>query len=130
MSKRARSLAVVLAVAVLPALASAAPNLIPGKTFIVKPGKLAKFIAKPTGPDFPLTVDPTMGGMTLRIYDTVIFPGPGAGDHTFNLAASGWTALGNPPGSKGYKYKGLSAVPTDVVCKIVLIKPSVIKAVC
>src|SRR5262249_42375748 len=58
------------------------------------------------------------------------FPGPGAGDHTFNLAASGWTALGNPPGSKGYKYKGLSAVPTDDVCKIVLIKPSVIKAVC
>ena len=39
-----------------------------------------------------------------------------------------WKALGNPPGSKGYKYKG-AASPGDP-CKVVLLKGTVIKAVC
>ena len=106
-------------------------ELIPGKVVVIKSGKLAKFVAKPpTGMTFNLpgmNNFPSAEGATLRIFDTL--PG-GAGDVTFNLDDSGWTALGNPPGSKGFKYKGSKASPVDLVCKVVLIKPTVIKGVC
>ena len=45
-----------------------------------------------------------------------------------DLPAAGWTGLGNPAGSKGYKYKGAGSLADP--CKIVLIKPKVIRAVC
>lgn len=52
------------------------------------------------------------------------------GDVTFTLPAGAtkWKALGTPPGAKGYKYKG-AGIPGDP-CKVVLIKPKVVKAVC
>ena len=40
----------------------------------------------------------------------------------------GWTGLGNPPGSKGYKYKGAGSLADP--CKVVLIKSNLVKAVC
>jgi cysteine-rich repeat protein len=45
--------------------------------------------------------DPRTAGATLRV------DGAGAGDGdtgALTLAASGWTALGSPPGSRGYRY--------------------------
>jgi hypothetical protein len=107
----------------------AADELIPGKIVLVKTGKLAKFVSKPppgqtfnlpTGPD-----DPTVSGGSLRIFDIGT---PGAGDALFVLGAGGWSGLGNPPGSKGFKYKGAGAAGDP--CKLVLIKEKVIKAVC
>lgn len=124
MQKRRVSVALVMFAALLPAAMSTAQELIPGKITVIKPGKIAKFVSKPTSGDFPLPMqDPTVSGATLRIFDTVTFPGGGAGDVTYSLPAGSWTGLGNPPGVKGFKYKGTG-------CKIVLIKPSVIKAVC
>jgi hypothetical protein len=106
-------------------------ELIPGKVVVIKPNKLAKFVAKPpTGSTFTLpgmNNFPTAEGATLRIFDTLF---GGAGDVTFNLDDSGWIGLGNPPGSKGFKYKGKNAVPADLTCKVVLIKEKVIKGVC
>jgi len=99
--------------------AASATELIPGKTMVIKPGKIAKFVSKAGSADFPLVGDPTATGATLRIFDTV----GGAGDVTYDLPAGSWKGLGNPPGSKGYKYKGSG-------CSVVLIKPRVIKAVC
>lgn len=103
----------------------------PGRVAIVKPGSLAKFVAKPpTGGVFPLpgTSDPTVGGASLRILDT----GTTAGDETYPLptqpAPLGWKGLGNPSGSKGFKYKGTGL--TGDPCKVVLVKPAVVKAVC
>ena len=110
-------------------------ELIPGRIVVVKPGKLVKFVSKskPIAPAvFPIPVpgstnDPTLDGATLRIFDT---SGATAGDVTYDLPSSGWKGLGNPPGVKGYKYKGRNAVPVDDTCKIVLVKEKVIKAVC
>src|SRR5262245_3305493 len=105
-------------------------ELIPGKITVIKgPGTLAKFVAKPLGAPFVLptaaTNDPTGAGGTLRIFDTLAGI---AGDDTYDLPAAGWKGLGNPPGAKGFKYKGAGSL-TDP-CKVVLVKEKVIKAVC
>jgi hypothetical protein len=106
-------------------------DLLPGRVTIVKPLSLAKFVTKPpTGDTFaPPTADPVVDGGSLRIFDS----GTTAGDDTYSLPAGGvpplgWKPLGNPPGSKGYKYKGAGS-PSDP-CKIVLVKQKIIKGVC
>lgn len=114
--------------AVAPALALDVP--IPAKVGVVKPGKMAKLVSKPAT-SFALPApgsaeDPTLGGAELTVFDTEIL---GAGRVTLTLGAAGWTGLGNPAGSKGYKYKGGNDLPTGA-CSIVLVKSTVIKAVC
>jgi hypothetical protein len=100
--------------------------LIPGKKVIVKPGKIAKVLSKGTF-TFPSAAnDPTVEGGTLHIFDTVV--NGGAGDNTYALPAGGWTGLGNPPGAKGFKYKGAGSAGDP--CKVVLVKETTIKAVC
>lgn len=114
--------------------AIAADVPIPGKVSVVKAGKLAKLVSKATTP-FPLPIpgsaeDPTVSGAQLDLFDTDF---PGAGSVTFTLDKSGWTGLGNPAGSKGYKYKGKDDVidpDPKGTCKSVLLKENVIKAVC
>ena len=92
---------------------------------------LAKFIAKPDVPGgiFALpSADPVVDGGSLRVFDTAAT----AGDVTYGLAPDapplGWRGLGNPPGSKGYKYKGAGTLSDP--CKVVLVKEKVIKAIC
>src|SRR4030095_14293146 len=116
--------ATVSASASVAALASDEPDsLIGGKVVVVQTGKLAKFVAKPPkGQVFVLPSannNPTVEGATLRIFDT----GGGAGDITYSLPAGAWSGLGKPAGAKGFKYKGAG-------CKVVVVKPKVIKAVC
>lgn len=70
------------------------------------------------------SADPVTVGGALRIFDIAAT----AGDVTYSLSpGAAWTALGNPAGSKGYKYTG-AGTPTDP-CTAVL-RPTVIKAVC
>jgi hypothetical protein len=111
-----------------PVLASDEPDeLAPGRIVIIKPGTLAKFVSKPTSGSFDLpdaTNDPRTEGGTLQIFDT----GAAGGDNTYTLPTTGWTGLGNPAGSKGYKYKGAGS-PTDP-CRVVIVKSAVVKAVC
>ncbi len=102
---------------------AAADVLAGGKITVVKAGKLFKIVAKGAFPIPGVADDPTVGGGSLHVFDTVSFPS-GAGDHTYTLPAAGWKSLG----AKGFKYKGKDA--SDTVCKIVLIKTNVIKAVC
>lgn len=105
---------------------------IPGKVTVVKPGKIVKIVSKnPAGVTLPSpgsAENPTIAGATLNFFDTIA---PGAGSVTFALDQSGWKGLGNPAGSKGYKYKGKddTADPTGT-CKVVLLKEKVIKALC
>jgi hypothetical protein len=47
---------------------------------------------------------------------------------TYSLPSANWKGLGNPAGSKGFKYKGTGSL-TDP-CKVVLIKTKIVKAVC
>jgi len=117
------------AVLVVSSAASAADNLISGKITVVKPAKIGKFVSKSTT-GFPLpqiggAEDPTLNGAEVRLFDTVA---SGAGSFTHSLPALGWTGLGNPAGSTGYKYKGKNV--GDTVCSVVLIKEKVIKATC
>jgi hypothetical protein len=114
--------AALVAVCATPALA--ADQLIPGKLIIVKPSKLAKVLAKgtftlPTGAD-----DPTLAGASLLIKDL----GDPMNANTYSLPAAGWKGLGNPPGDKGFKYKGAGSGSDP--CKVVLVKPKLVKAVC
>jgi hypothetical protein len=117
-----------LAVAATPA--AALDIAIPAKVGVIKPAKLAKIVAKdPAGFALPSpgsADDPTLGGAKLTFFDTEIL---GAGSATFTLGAAGWTGLGNPAGSKGYKYKGSNDMPGGA-CSVVLLKSTVIKASC
>jgi hypothetical protein len=106
-------------------------TVIPGRIALIKSGIIAKFLAKPDGPGgaFPLpTADPVTEGGTLRFFDFAA----GAGDDVYPLASAtpplGWRGLGNPAGSKGYKYKG-AGTPSDP-CTVVLVKETVIKGIC
>jgi hypothetical protein len=101
--------------------------LIPGKIVIIKDAKLTKMVAKPTT-TFPVPApagagDPTAAGGSLSVTDL----GDSQGLSTA-LPAAGWKGLGNPAGSKGYKYKGAGSGGDP--CKIVLVKEKVIKFVC
>jgi hypothetical protein len=100
---------------------------LPGRVTIIKPGTLAKFVTKPvTGGTFKLpTANPVADGGSLRIFDTATT----AGDNSYTLPlGTSWKGLGNPSGSKGYKYKG-AGTPGDP-CKAVIVKEKVIKGVC
>jgi len=101
-------------------------GLMPGRSVIAKQG-LAKFVAKPDpGNMFPLpSPNAVASGGSLRVFDV----DAGAGDDTYNLLpGGGWKGLGNPAGSKGWKYKG--AGTTGDPCRVVLFKTNLIKAVC
>lgn len=108
-----------------------ADELLSGKLMIIKPTKLFKFLAKPNPNPILLPSpgnEPTTGGGTLHVFDT----GNSAGDNTYSLpvqaAPLGWKGLGNPPGTTGWKYKGAGTLSDP--CKVVLMKPTIVKAVC
>jgi hypothetical protein len=129
--KMLRRLAIValvafVAVAAVPvAPVHAADNLVPGKIIIVKPGKLQKFIAKPISPAvFPL---PAGANSPLVKPWNVWFKWFSNWFH-ITLPSSAWKGLGNPPGDKGYKYKGAGTLSDP--CKVVLVKEKIIKGVC
>jgi hypothetical protein len=98
-------------------------QLMPVKIMIVKPDKLAKFVAKGNFTLPSPANDPSVEGAELRLLDV----GGAAGDVTYALPASGWKQLG-AGGSKGFKYKGAGTASDP--CKVVLVKQKVIKAVC
>jgi len=124
------TLAVAAAFGAGPAWANDEPiEGMPGKILIIKAGKLAKFISKPVSPavfDLPNVPDndPTIEGATLSFQE---LGGDSAAIST-DLPAAGWKGLGNPAGSKGFKYKGAGSGSDP--CKVVLIKEKIVKAVC
>lgn len=105
-------------------LSSAADHLLPGRITVIKPNRLARFTAKPLpGDAFALpSENPAVAGGMLRIFDG----GSTAGDDSYALPAPGWRGLGNPAGSKGYRYRGAAGDP----CAVVIVTASVIKATC
>jgi hypothetical protein len=114
-----------------PAFAADEPDeLMPGRVAIVRPGVLAKFVAKPpTGAVFDLPNlggggnDPRIEGGALNLFDT------GGGDtDTYSLPAGGWRGLGSPAGNSGFKYRGGGSASDP--CKVVLVKAKVVKGVC
>jgi len=108
----------------VPAFAVNTP--ISGKIHIIKTGKLVKMVSKGPFPALPTPgggSDPSVAGGQLDVFDT----GSGQAFSTALLSA-GWKGLGNPAGSKGYKYKGAGSGGDP--CKVVVYKEKVIKFVC
>jgi len=108
------------------AIAADEPDeLMPGRIVLIRPGVIAKFVAKAaTAFDLPDPDNsPAAEGALLSIFDT-----GGSSADSYSLPAAGWKALGSPAGSKGYKYKGAGSVGDP--CRVVLVKQKVVKAVC
>jgi len=113
------------------ALAAAPDEPIACKKLVVRTNKLGSssgtidFLCKPTGSDFVLPAgmaDPTQSfGMTLFIRDlgSSLYIAPAWG-----LEAAFWTALGTPPGSKGFRY--VNKIP-NAPCRSLLVTPKQIK---
>jgi hypothetical protein len=117
-------LAVGIALAFGGAVARAADVTIPVKVYLNKPAKKTKFVSKgsfalpaadPNNPDNPL------GGKGGSITFS-----SGASSEEIDLTGANWKGLGNPEGTKGYKYKD----PSGAGCKVVLVKGTVIKGLC
>jgi hypothetical protein len=126
------ALGCLLNVAVLTAHAADQPDeLMPGRIVVIKYGGLSRMIGKPAiGSAFELpdaTNDPTANGATLLVFDDDPSRPVTA---EIDLQASAWTALGNPPGSTGYRYKRPAVPPPGQTCRVVLIRKSIVKAVC
>jgi hypothetical protein len=109
-----------------PTTAAAEPDeLMPGTIALVRYGVVAKVIARaPIAFDLPDAINsPVAGGASLLFFDTA-----GADTDVYALPAGGWTGLGVPAGSRGWKYRGSGAVGDP--CRVVLVTPGIVKAVC
>lgn len=110
------------------------PARMAGKKLLVKdsagtPSKrklvfLAKDVETTVSPTPGSVDDPTVNGATLTLGNPV-----SAETEDYPLPASGWSGLGNPPGTKGYKYA--DAALAGGPCSGVQIKPGkLVKAKC
>ena len=88
------------------------------KIMIVKAGTLQKVVCKGT---FAL---PTAPNAPDAVGASVTFEEDGGGSVSVPLPAGSWQGLGSPAGSKGYKYHD------PATCPVVLVKTTVVKAVC
>ncbi len=126
-TRHAAALALSLMLAATSAVAADEPDeLIPGQSVLIRYGVVAKFVAKPaTVFDLPdASNSPIAEGGVLSIFDT----GSAESDTYVLPAGPKWSGLGSPPGSRGYRYRGSGAL-TDP-CRVVLVKQSIVKAVC
>lgn len=98
----------------------AADVTIPVRVYINKPASKTKFVSKGAFalPDAN-TDNPANDGATITFSE-------GGTSETISLPAANWSALGNPAGSKGFKYKD----PTGATCRTVLLKGTTIKGLC
>ncbi len=118
------------------ALASAADMPIPARTHLLKlfpnsAPRTARLLARPLpkGSTFVIPSiggpsDPTLHGGSLLFFKIGV---PGDWTH-LDLPASRWRALGNPAGSKGFKYVGGGSIGDP--CRAIHITPKRIKATC
>jgi hypothetical protein len=126
-----RFLACSLAIA-FPVAVSAVDYPIPAKTQLIRQdinagfiAKRAKIVNKPASGVFTMpSQSPTTVGAKLRFFKA----GSAGPWPQINLPAGQWIALGSPPGSKGYKYRGFGTVADP--CVSVQIRQKVIKATC
>jgi len=124
--RHAARVGLIIMLAAGPAIAADEPDeLMPGRIVLIRPGVIAKFVAKAaTTFDLPDSGNsPVAEGAMLSIFDT-----GGSTADSYSLPSAGWKALGSPAGSKGYKYKGAGSVGDP--CRVVLVKAKVVKAVC
>ena len=93
---------------------------IPVRVYLNKPSSKTKFVARGTFtlPD-PNTDNPLDEGGAITFSQGVV-------SESIALPAANWSALGNPPGVKGFKYKD----PSGATCKKVRVTGTAIKGLC
>jgi hypothetical protein len=101
----------------------AADNLVAGTTVGIRPEKVLRAVFRTTG-GFPFPSSPT--DATLQVFDTAL---PSAGNVTYSFRDELWQGLGSPPGSAGWRWSRPTLAYTDL-CRLILIKPTVIKVLC
>jgi hypothetical protein len=119
------------------ALAAPAPagnepdDLVKGKIVVVVAGKSFRFAGMPAAAprlDLPDAAnDPTLAGGTLRISDTA----NAARGVTFDLpAGDGWRRIPRQAARplEGYRYRGAGSAADP--CRLVIVKPKIVKATC
>ena len=105
-------------------LAAAAANAVDVpialRVYLNKPGRSTKFLSKGTFvlPD-PTTDNPVNEGGQITFSE-------GASTETIVLPSVNWSALGSPPGAKGFKYTD----PSGATCKKLRVTGTVIKGIC
>jgi cysteine-rich repeat protein len=121
----------VLAVVATAARATDEPDALMGcNIFLLRPGSLLKVVCRGAFdlPDQPAN-DPTVDGPSvLRVRDAGLASEPTVYTLPIQAAPLGWKGLGSPVGSKGFKYKGAKTASDP--CAVVLVKSTVVKAVC
>jgi hypothetical protein len=102
------------------ATAGAVDIPIPLRSYLNKPGTKTKFVAKGSFvlPD-PIADNPVSEGGEITVSQ-------GMASETIALPSANWTALGNPPGSRGFKYTDASGA----TCKRVRVTAGSIKGLC
>lgn len=118
----------VLLVLLLGGVARGADVPLRGALLIVKPGKLARVVARPAASTtftIPNPDDVTGAAGDLRILD--LGATPGAGDVTLPLP-SAWKPVGRHTRPSGFRYRG-TGYPENP-CTTILLKKSGMKAVC
>lgn len=97
---------------VLPATADAVDIPIPGQKLRIKTepaSRRKRHFFFSTGRDDAVVIgsDPTIGGATLLVagLDCIGSCTTSGSSGLIHLPAANWTALGNPPGARGYRYK-------------------------
>ena len=130
--KKVLLMACAMAVAVafvLPAVdASAFSESIGTKISLVKPGKLYKIVSKPAPPAQPSGLFSLPGGNLAAVGGSVAVTLDGNSLDCALSAGGLWKGLGNPVGSKGWKYVNTAPTPSNP-CSLVLIKEKVIKVI-
>ncbi len=102
------------------AAAGAVDIPIPLRSYLNKPGAKTRFVSKGSFalPD-PNTDDPVSAGGQITFSQ-------GVASEAIALPNTNWMALGNPPGSKGFKY----ADPSGATCKRLRVTAGSIKGLC
>jgi hypothetical protein len=97
-----------------------------GRLQLITDGQLLKILGEPVTLDLPPhggSSDPTVVGASLKVVDTL-----GAGSFVVNLPSARWAALGNPPGSKGYRYR--RAAGDSSPCRTAILRSNIVKVIC
>jgi hypothetical protein len=110
--------------------AAATDVLMPGAITVIKDTKLFKVVAKPVAPAvFPVPTPGSGGDPLLDDGSVAVFDTTGIGVLNDPLSAGTWTGLGNPAGSKGYKYKNAAAPAGGNEVKVIVLKATVVKII-
>lgn len=99
---------------------------LPGKFVVFNPTRGFEFSARGRSFTLPDALhDPTVAGADLRVIPLDLLGGV-----IIPLPAEGWVALGDPPGAKGYRFRGRGLAGSSAESCTVSIRPTAVRVRC